>query len=156
LFFVSDAGGDFRQLVYLDLTTEKAMTLLFGNEEIARRIAEHASRSAQLGRGGRCAVFFSVAVWWGVFAIPLLKSVPEPPGSRLPRVQLARSSSSPPSAPNVLTEAFQRLSRTFGEVARYRQLLIFLIAFWLSNDGIGTIIKMTRPWGTKSVSRCPI
>jgi len=40
LFFVSDAGDDFRQLVYLDLTTEKAMTLLFGNEEIARRIAE--------------------------------------------------------------------------------------------------------------------
>ena len=62
-------------------------------------------------------------------------------------MQLARSSSSPPSAPNVLTEAFQRLSRTFGEVARYRQLLIFLIAFWLYNDGIGTIIKMATAVG---------
>ena len=40
-----------------------------------------------------------------------------------------------------------RLSRTFGEVARYRQLLIFLIAFWLYNDGIGTIIKMATAVG---------
>lgn len=68
---MSDAGGDFRQLVYLDLdlTTEKAMTLLFGNEEIARRIAEHASRSAQLGRGGRCADSPTTRVNFGVYTV---------------------------------------------------------------------------------------
>jgi len=82
------------------------------------------------------AAFFSVAVWWGLFSIPLLRSVPEPAPSP--------SSAGPSARPtaNVVTEAFQRLSRTIGEIARYRQLLTFLVAFWLYNDGIGTIIKM--------------
>ena len=89
------------------------------------------------------AAFFSVAVWWGLFAIPLLRTVPEP--------SLHSGESQPlhPPPPNVLKEAFQRLSHTFGEVAKYRQLLIFLIAFWLYNDGIGTIIKMATAVGSE-------
>jgi UMF1 family MFS transporter len=34
-----------------------------------------------------------------------------------------------------------------GAVRRYRQLALFLIAFWLYNDGIGTIIKMATAYG---------
>ena len=79
--------------------------------------------------------FFSVALWWAAFAIPLLRRVEEPllsgDGPRRPRVGAA----------------FARLARTFGEIRRYRQLLVFLAAFWLYNDGIGTIIKMAIAYG---------
>ena len=49
---------------------------------------------------------------------------------------------------NVLAAAaFRRLASTFRQVRRYRQLLLFLAAFWLYNDGIGTIIKMAIAYG---------
>ena len=79
--------------------------------------------------------FFSVAVWWAVFTIPVLRRVEEPPvaggGPRRPG----------------LGDAFSRLAQTFREVRRYRQLLLFLVAFWVYNDGIGTIIKMAIAYG---------
>jgi len=33
------------------------------------------------------------------------------------------------------------------DLRRYRQLFIFLVAFWIYNDGIGTIIKMATAYG---------
>jgi UMF1 family MFS transporter len=82
------------------------------------------------------ASFFSVSVWWGLFSIPLLRQVPEPP---------AASETDPTINP--IKAGFSRLATTFREVTRYRQLLIFLIAFWIYNDGIGTIIKMATAYG---------
>jgi UMF1 family MFS transporter len=46
-------------------------------------------------------------------------------------------------------EAFQRLAQTFREIKRYRQLFVFLIAFWVYADGIGTIIKMATIYGAE-------
>ena len=80
--------------------------------------------------------FFSVAVWWAAFTVPLLRRVGEP---RLPQVTAG--------AGNVLAAAIRRLAGTFRQVRRYRQLLLFLAAFWLYNDGIGTIIKMAIAYG---------
>ena len=71
--------------------------------------------------------FFSVALWWAAFTVPLLRRVEEP---RLPPAR--------PEAGKVVA-AFRRLASTFRQVRRYRQLLLFLAAFWLYNDGIGTI-----------------
>jgi UMF1 family MFS transporter len=82
------------------------------------------------------ASFFSVSVWWGLFSIPLFRHVPEPPAAR---------ETSP--AVNPIKAGFSRLATTFREVTRYKQLLIFLIAFWIYNDGIGTIIKMATAYG---------
>ena len=82
------------------------------------------------------ASFFSVAVWWGVFSVPFLRHVPEPK---------ALCGDGP--AVNPVRHGFSRLAVTFKEVKRYRQLLIFLIAFWIYNDGIGTIIKMATAYG---------
>ena len=45
--------------------------------------------------------------------------------------------------------AFQRLGRTFREIRRYRQLLRFLVAYWLYNDGIGTIMVMAVIFGAE-------
>jgi MFS transporter, UMF1 family len=82
------------------------------------------------------AAFFSVAVWWAVFSIPILRNVPEPPVVRGPR-----------EPGNVVAAGFRRLGQTFGEMRRYRQLLLFLVAFWIFDDGIGTIIKMATAYG---------
>jgi UMF1 family MFS transporter len=82
------------------------------------------------------ASFFSVAVWWAVFSIPLFRNVPEPPVVR------TRDESA-----NVVKAGFGRLAHTFSQITRYKQLLLFLIAFWIYNDGIGTIIKMATAYG---------
>jgi UMF1 family MFS transporter len=80
--------------------------------------------------------FFSVAVWWALFSIPLFRDVPEPPVVRIT-----------PEGINVVRAGFERLGRTFYQVTRYKQLLLFLVAFWIYNDGIGTIIKMATAYG---------
>ncbi|MEW5721772.1 MAG: MFS transporter [Thermodesulfobacteriota bacterium] len=82
------------------------------------------------------ATFLSVAVWWGVFTAPFLRNVPEPP-----------SASGRVPARNPVSQGFKRLRHTFQEVRQYKQLLIFLAAFWVYNDGIGTIIKMATAYG---------
>lgn len=80
------------------------------------------------------ACFVSVAVWWLVFSIPLFRHVPEPPGRE-------------PISGRIVIESFRRLGRTFREVRRYRDLALFLLAFWIYNDGIGTIIKIAVAYG---------
>jgi UMF1 family MFS transporter len=82
--------------------------------------------------------FVTVAVWWAVFSIPLLRTVPEPPASR-----------GQDSTINPITGGFRRLGSTFRELRRYRELTKFIVAFWLYNDGIGTIIKMATVYGAE-------
>jgi len=82
------------------------------------------------------ASFLSVAVWWALFSIPFFRHVPEPP--------LIKKAG---PAVNPVYDGFVHLSATFSEIKRYKQLLIFLIAFWIYNDGIGTIIKMATAYG---------
>lgn len=58
------------------------------------------------------ASFFSVAVWWALFSIPLFRSVPEPPVVR-----------SRQEGVNVLQAGFGRLAHTFRQITRYKQFL---------------------------------
>ena len=81
----------------------------------------------------------SVGIWWAVFSIPLFRHVPEPPRARLQSEMMV----------NPLAGGFERLVRTFKELRLYRQLLIFIVAFWIYNDGIGTIIKMATIYGAE-------
>jgi len=81
----------------------------------------------------------SVALWWAVFSLPILRRVPEPP--RRVEAKEAAASIRP------LTAGFARLAETFRDLRQYRQLLLFLCAFWLYADGIGTIIKMATIYG---------
>ncbi|MBN1975850.1 MAG: MFS transporter [Anaerolineae bacterium] len=83
--------------------------------------------------------FLTVAVWWAIFTIPLLRRVPEPP----PNTACIGEGVNP------LVASFRRLGLTFHEIRKYRQLFFFLIAFWLYNDGIGTIIKMATIYGAE-------
>jgi len=82
--------------------------------------------------------FLTVALWWALFSIPILKNVPEPP------VVLIIGESSHP-----MRASFQRLSLTFHNLRQYREAFKFLVAFWLYNDGIGTIISMAVIFGAE-------
>jgi UMF1 family MFS transporter len=82
--------------------------------------------------------FVSVGIWWAIFSIPVLRSVPEPP---VPEAE--------GPVVNPFKEAFQRLANTFAHVRKYSELSKFLLAFWVYNDGIGTIIKMAAIYGAE-------
>jgi MFS transporter, UMF1 family len=82
--------------------------------------------------------FVTVAIWWAVFSIPLFRQVAEPPASGIRAAGV-----------NPVTGGLRRLGQTFREIRRYRELLKFIIAFWLYNDGIGTIIKMATIYGAE-------
>lgn len=83
--------------------------------------------------------FVMVAVWWAVFTIPLWKNVPEPPR----HIQKGEEKLNPVQA------SFSRLYSTFKDINKYKELMKFIIAFWLYNNGIGTIIYMASIYGTE-------
>jgi UMF1 family MFS transporter len=81
--------------------------------------------------------FVSVAVWWAVFSIPILRVVPEPP---VDPAEAARAS---------IVTAFTRLFHTMRQLRRSKHAFTMLLAFMLYNDGIGTIIRMSTLYGTQ-------
>jgi len=83
-------------------------------------------------------------VWWGLFAIPTVFWVHDRPAeqSRLSLLKLTR-------------EGWRRLLVTAREIRRYRQLVRFLIAFLLFNDGIETVIIMASIFGAEVVGMSP-
>jgi UMF1 family MFS transporter len=86
------------------------------------------------------ASFASVAVWWALFSIPLLRRVPEPP------VVLDAGET---ANMNVLSAAFGRLGRTFREMRRYKHAFTLFLAMLLYQDGIQTIIRMAAVYGAE-------
>ena len=78
--------------------------------------------------------FVSVAAWWALFAIPLLRLRPRTDAPRLGFAQAWR-------------ESFAELASTFRQVRRYRQVVLFLFAYWLYIDGVNTVMKMSVDYG---------
>jgi MFS transporter, UMF1 family len=83
--------------------------------------------------------FLSVAIWWGVFTIPLLRRVPEP----LAAPTVLRQGE------HIIGASFRRLGETLRDVRQYRELFKFLLAFLIYNDGIGTIIGVAAIYGAE-------
>lgn len=81
--------------------------------------------------------FVTVAIWWFVFTIPLLKYVSEP----------ARRLLAGEENFNPLQAAISRLGNTFREIRKYRDLSLYLLTFWVYSNGIGTIIIMATAFG---------
>jgi len=80
------------------------------------------------------ACFVSVGVWWAVFSWPFFRHVPEPQAAgRAPRA--------------LFRESLARLWKTFRNLHCYREVAVFLAAFWIYNDGISTIIKLAVAYG---------
>jgi UMF1 family MFS transporter len=84
------------------------------------------------------AAFVSVAVWWLLFSIPLMRGVPEPPPDAPRR-----------DRPPILAAAFGRLGTTFREIRRYRDAFTLFLAMLLYQDGIQTIIRMASVFGAE-------
>src|SRR6056297_3618597 len=80
--------------------------------------------------------FVTVAVWWLIFSLPAFKYLPEPE-KKVEKIPLKKYT----------VMAFGRLKSTFVHIRKYRELWKFLLAFWLYNDGIGTIIRMAAIYG---------
>ena len=83
--------------------------------------------------------FLSVAVWWLVFSVPLFRQIAEP----------QRSGFDDGRRDQVLQRSLRQLRNTYTTLRRYKQALLFLGAFLLYNDGIGTIIRMAVVYGTE-------
>jgi UMF1 family MFS transporter len=79
--------------------------------------------------------FASVGVWWFIFSIPLFKNIKEEQKKKVKRDR------------SYVAVGFSRVGNTFRELKQYKQLLLFLLAFWLYNDGISTIIRMATVYG---------
>lgn len=88
--------------------------------------------------GGRLS-FLSVAVWWAVFSIPIFMRVPEPPAAVVKTM----------GGLNVVTASFKRIWDTLLDIRQYRELFKYLVAFFVYNDGIGTIIGVAVIYGAE-------
>lgn len=78
--------------------------------------------------------FLITALWWGLFTIPFLKNVKQ--------VYYVEREG------QIILGSFKRLWQTFKDIRQYRNILIFLIAYFFFIDGVGTIINMSTAYGT--------
>ena len=82
------------------------------------------------------ASFVSVAVWWFLFMLPAAFNVRE----------------RPPKTPSAgffadARDGLRELRQTVGHVAQYRDISLFLLAYWLYIDGVHTIYTMAVDYG---------
>ncbi len=80
--------------------------------------------------------FLSVAVWWGVFTIPLVIVVPEP--DLIDALPLRRA----------IPAGYRQLVVTFQHIRELKVVGVFLLAYWLYIDGVDTIIRMSVKIGS--------
>ena len=80
--------------------------------------------------------FVSVGVWWAVFLIPLILFVPENKSRAL-------------AAGSVVQAAYAKLKKTALEVRKYRNVVVFLAAYWLYFGGVFTVIFLAANYGQR-------
>ena len=82
----------------------------------------------------------SVGLWWGGFALITFSRLEEPPlrGAR-------------PAASRLVTDGFRRIALTMKKIRSLRQMVIFLVAFMIYNDGIQTVIAMATVYGSEEL-----
>ncbi len=77
--------------------------------------------------------FIITAIWWFLFSIPLMKNVQQLyyiPPTKFP-----------------VKDSFERLVKTIKDIKDYKNVFIFLIAYFLYIDGVDTIIRMAAIYG---------
>lgn len=80
--------------------------------------------------------FISVGIWWLVFALPVLVFVAEGKAGKV-------------SADNVVVAAYRELKWTIAHIAKYRNVVVFLAAYWLYIGGVFTVIFMAVNYGQR-------
>ncbi len=80
--------------------------------------------------------FISVGIWWLLFSLPLLFFVPESRGAVKVKTGAIRA-------------AYSELRSTVIEISKYRNVTIFLSAYWLYLGGVFTVIFMATNYGQR-------
>ena len=83
-------------------------------------------------------------IWWALFTLFMARYLHEAPASEAMPQQYRRL----PRPAAFLAVGFSRTLRTTLRAARYRHLILFLVAFMLYNEGIQTVINMASAYGT--------
>lgn len=74
--------------------------------------------------------FVSVGVWWVLFSLPLFRNVHEKPAQDA-------------------SVGWAELWQTVRKIVRYRPVYLFLVAYWLYIDAVGTVANMAVDFGVK-------
>ena len=77
--------------------------------------------------------FWIAAIWWIVFSIPMFKNVKQ-------KIGVDKES-------QYIRKSFIRVWATFIDIKQHKHILIFLIAFFLYSDGLGSIIRLATSYG---------
>ena len=80
--------------------------------------------------------FVTVGLWWAIFMLPLMIFVPE----KHSRVEVAGGA---------IRAAYRELRTTVLKIGKYRNVVIFLIAYWLYIGGVFTVIFMAVNYGQR-------
>jgi len=80
--------------------------------------------------------FLSVAVWWGIFTLPVIFFVPEPESNDTVPLHKA------------ISEGLAQLKQTYNHIREMKIIGTFLLAFWLYEDGVATIVRMAVKIGS--------
>jgi UMF1 family MFS transporter len=81
--------------------------------------------------------FVTVGLWWLVFTIPLWRHVKEPKTTFSQTIGFGEA----------FRKGFQEMANTFRNIRKFPEVFKLLLAYWLYNDGIGTIIKIATAYG---------
>ncbi len=96
--------------------------------------------SFRTGGFGEKDCMFIAAAWWAFFAIPTMLWLKES-DTRHPATGIVK----------LAKKGWNRVSETFKEVRNYKQLLRFLLAYLIFNDGVETVIIMSVIFGAEIV-----
>ncbi|XGC81969.1 MFS transporter [Bdellovibrio bacteriovorus] len=80
--------------------------------------------------------FIMVAAWWLVFSIPLAKNIPEP------AVQVKEGTFF-----SLSKESLKTLKQTLKSLIHEKNMLYFMVAYWLYIDGVYTVMTMAVDFG---------
>lgn len=81
--------------------------------------------------------FISVGIWWLLFSIPLFKNIPEP----------ATAEKNEDGVFKLTRVSVEQLIKTVKALPQNKNLMIFMMGYWLYIDGVYTVMTMAVDFG---------
>lgn len=75
--------------------------------------------------------FLMTAAWWALFSIPIIRNVKQHYAIE--------------PSPTPIRDSLNRLRDTFRDMSRYRNIFVFLAAYFFYIEGVNTVIRMATP-----------